>query len=418
MEKKTKIVTGKRILSACRILTAGAIIAMFIMPFTVFAEEEKTQTQSNVAKQEGVVTFSTDYPGVTVKPGGTSTFPLYITNTGSKEANVSLSTKDLPDGWEGMFKNSSSEVSMVHIGSYQEKDDSPSFSYSVTVPEDAEEGMYTFTLNANGGGVNEDLSLSVNVDAEEKKVGAGTFTTDYAQQEGPSGTRFSYTTKLTNNSSDNQTYSLSAEGAPEGWNVSFTPSDAGSATSSVPVDAGSTSSITVAVVPAQNVTAGEYQIKLMADCSGETLELPVTVKITGTYGLEATTTTGNLSVSTYAGETKETTLSIQNTGNIDLTNVSLKAQASVDWKVTFDQDSISNIPAGKSEEVTAYITPAKDAILGDYAVIITASNDAVSSNCDLRVAVQNHTGWGIIAVMIIIALVLGLVYIIRKFGRR
>ncbi len=418
MEKKTRIVTGKRILSLCKILTAGVLIAMFIMPFTVFADEEKTQTQNDTVKQDGGVTFSTDYPGVTVKPGGTATFSLYITNTGSKETNVSLSAKGLPDGWEGMFKNSSTEVSMVHIGSYQEKEDSPSFSYSLTVPEDAKEDMYTITLNANGSGVNEDLALSVKVDAEEKKVGVDTFTTDYAQQEGPSGTRFSYTTKLTNNSGENQTYSMSAEGAPEGWNVSFTPSDAGSATSSVPIDAGSTSSITVAITPAQNVTAGEYQIKLMADCSGETLELPVTVKITGTYGLEATTPTGNLSASTYAGETKEVALSIINTGNIDLTNVSLKAQASVDWKVTFDQDSISNIPAGKSEEVTAYITPAKDAILGDYAVIITASNDAVSSNCDLRVAVQNHTSWGIMAVAIIIALVLGLVYIIRKFGRR
>ena len=69
-------------------------------------------------------------------------------------------------------------------------------------------------------------------------------------------------------------------------------------------------------------------------------------------------------------------------------------------------------------EVTAHITPAKDAILGDYVTVITASNDAVSSDCALRISVQNHTGWGIVAVVIIAFLVLGLVLIIRRFGRR
>ena len=145
---------------------------------------------------------------------------------------------------------------------------------------------------------------------------------------------------------------------------------------------------------------------------------PVTVKITGTYGLTATTPTGNLSASAYAGETKDVALSIQNTGNIDLTAVSLKAQASTDWEITFDQDTINSIPAGGSAEVTAHITPAKDAILGDYVTVITASNDAVSSDCALRISVQNHTGWGIAAVAIIAVLVLGLALIIRRFGRR
>lgn len=307
---------------------------------------------------------------------------------------------------------------MVHVGACQKKEDSPSLSYSLTVPEDTKEDIYTISLNAKGGDVDESLALTVKVDAEEKKIGAGEFSTDYAQQEGDSGTKFSYTTTLTNNSGENMTYSLSAEGAPEGWTVTFTPSDTTTATSSVPVDAGASSTIKAAIVPAQNVTAGEYPITLVAACAGETLELPVTVKITGTYSLTATTPTGNLSTSAYAGETKDVALSIQNTGNIDLTAVSLKAQASTDWEITFDQDTINEIPAGGSAEVTAHITPAKDAILGDYVTIITASNDAVSSDCALRISVQNHTSWGIAAVAVIAVLVLGLVLIIRRFGRR
>ena len=417
MEKTTGGMTKKAVRSVCGLLAAG-LLAAAVMPMHAAADEEEAQPQQITEAEAGKVTFSTDYPGVTIKPGGTSTFTLYITNTGSEETTVELSAEDLPEGWEGSFKGSSNEVSMVHVGACQKKEDSPSLSYSLTVPEDTKEDIYTISLNAKGGDVDESLALTVKVDAEEKKIGAGEFSTDYAQQEGDSGTKFSYTTTLTNNSGENMTYSLSAEGAPEGWTVTFTPSDTTTATSSVPVDAGASSTIKAAIVPAQNVTAGEYPITLVAACAGETLELPVTVKITGTYSLTATTPTGNLSTSAYAGETKDVALSIQNTGNIDLTAVSLKAQASTDWEITFDQDTINEIPAGGSAEVTAHITPAKDAILGDYVTIITASNDAVSSDCELRISVQNHTSWGIAAVAVIAVLVLGLVLIIRRFGRR
>lgn len=417
MRKTSRIMAEKTVRSMYGLLAAGTLTAALVMPVHVFAEEQEAQPPKETTVQEGEVTFSTDYPGVTVKPGGTSTFTLHITNTGSEETTVDLCAENLPEGWQGTFKGGSNEVSMVHISAGQKKEDSPALSYSLSVPEDTKEDTYTITLNAKGGSVDEDLELTVKVDTEEKKIGVGTFTTDYAQQEGPAGTQFSYTADLTNNSGENQTYSMSAAGAPEGWNVTFTPSGA-SATSSVPVDAGATSSITVAVSPAQNVTAGEYPLTLTAESAGETLELPVIVKITGTYGINATTPTGNLSVKTYAGETQDITLSIQNTGNIDLTNISLKAQASTDWEVTFDEDTISDIPAGESREVTAHITPAKDAILGDYVTVITASNKAVSSECDLRVSVQNHTSWGIAAVAIIALLILGLVLIIRRFGRR
>ena len=418
MEKGTKILAQKRVRAAFGLLAAGVLATSLMIPARVHADEEETEAVKAEVSQESAVTFSTDYPGVTMKPGDTSTFTLYITNTGSDETNVSLSAEDLPDGWSGSFKGSSNEVSMVHVGAEQTREDSPSLSYSLSIPEDTAEDTYTVTLNAQGGEVDEDLELTVKVDAEEKIIGGGDFTTDYAEQEGTSGTKFKYTTTLTNNSGENQTYSLSASGAPEGWSVSFTPSDAGSATSSVPIDAGTSSTITVDITPSQNVAAGEYPVTLTAQSAEEKLELPVTIKVTGSYGLTATTPTGNLSVKTFAGETKDVTIALQNTGNIDLTAVALKAQASTDWEVTFDQDTVDSIPAGQSVEVTAHITPAKDAILGDYVTAVTASNDAVSSECDLRVSVQNHTSWGIVAVAIIAALVAGLALIIRRFGRR
>jgi len=168
MGRTAGFVTGKKKRFACGLLAAGVLAAITVlMPVAVFADEADTNSQTEAVSQAGGVVFSTDYPGITVKPGGASTFPLYITNTGSKETTVALEAEDLPKGWEGAFKNTSNEVSMVHVGAHQKKEDSPSLSYSLTVPEDAKEDTYTITLNAKGGSVNEELKLSVKVDAEE-----------------------------------------------------------------------------------------------------------------------------------------------------------------------------------------------------------------------------------------------------------
>ena len=216
MRKTSRIMAKKTVRSMYGLLAAGILTAALVMPMNVFAEEPEAQPPKETVVQEGEVTFSTNYPGVTVKPGGTSTFTLYITNTGSEETTVDLCAENLPEGWQGTFKGGANEVSMVHISAGQKKEDSPSLSYSLSVPEDTKEDTYTITLNAKGGSVDEDLELTVKVDTEEKKIGVGTFTTDYAQQEGPAGTQFSYTADLTNNSGENQTYSMSAAGAPEG----------------------------------------------------------------------------------------------------------------------------------------------------------------------------------------------------------
>ena len=408
---------------AMAVLFAAMSVWCAVMPIRAYADEEDSSSGLQMASasagttaEEGVV-FSTDYPGVSIQPGDTATFSLYLTNDTTAQTNVELSAEDLPDGWEGSFKGSSSEVSMIHVGALQDKDSSPTLSYSLTVPEDAAEDTYTVTLLAKGDDVEAELPLTIKVDSEEAAFGAGEFTAEYAQQEGASGTSFSFSTTLANNGSENETYTLSASGAPEGWSVTFTPSDS-SATTSVPVDAGSSTSITVAVTPAQNVSAGDYEITCVAASATETLELPLTVTITGTYSATLTTPTGNLSVKAYAGETKDVTLTVQNSGNVDLENISLTSAASTDWEVTFDTDTIESIAAGESVEVTVHITPARDSVLGDYVTQITASNDIVSSDVSLRVAVQNHTTWGIVAIAIIAALVIGLGLVIRKFGRR
>ena len=408
---------------ACPIAAALAAGAMLTLSSTaaVMAEEDTTEKVEETAAakdaEDGVITFSTDYPGVTVKAGDTANFSLYLTNTGTSEADVALSADELPDGWTGYFKNSSYEVSSVHVYAGQTKEDSPTLSYTLAVPDDAKDGDYTFALKAAGDDVDSETKLTVRVSSEEESVSDSTLTAKYAEQEGASGTKFTFDATLQNNGSASQTYALSSD-APEGWNVSFTPSGASTATTSVPVDAGSGTSISIAVDPAENVEAGDYKINVTAASPAETLKLPLTVTITGSYAVTFSTPTGNLSVSAYGGETTDVTLDVTNTGNIALQNLSLGGKGSTDWDITYDNDTIDSLEPGATQEVVADITPAENAIIGDYETDLTVSNDQVSETAALRVSVKNHTTWGVVAVIIVAALIAGLAAIIRKFGRR
>ncbi|MGN8630492.1 COG1470 family protein [Blautia sp. HCP3S3_G3] len=369
-----------------------------------------------IVRADSGLTLSTDYPGISVKPGDTSSFTLYLLNGTDTEMNAALSAEKLPEGWEGYFRGSSSEVSSVHVFGNQTKEDSPSLNYSLTIPGETEEGDYQVVLKADAGddGVAE-LPLTIHVTTEE--AGQGNFTAEYPELQGDTGTSFSFDTTLVNNGSVSQSYSLSAN-APEGWQVTFTPSGESSQAASIPVDAGASQGITVKVTPSEKAEQGDYTISCTAVSANETLNLDLKVTIIGTYSLGLSTSTGNLSVSAYANEEAKVTLSIQNTGNVDLNNLQLSSSASTDWNVRFDETTIDTLEAGTTKEITAYIQPSEDAIIGDYVTSITISNDQTSAQTDLRVSVKNHTTWGVAAIAIIVILVAGLAAIIRKYGRR
>ncbi len=99
-------------------------------------------------------------------------------------------------------------------------------------------------------------------------------------------------------------------------------------------------------------------------------------------------------------------------------NLSLSSSAPTGWEVSFDTSSIDRLEAGASVDVTAHITPGDNALTGDYITIITASCDNQTDSAEFRVTVKTQTGWGIFAVIIIIAVITGLYYVMKKYGRR
>ena len=112
------------------------------------------------------------------------------------------------------------------------------------------------------------------------------------------------------------------------------------------------------------------------------------------------------------------TLKLTNNGNIDLEHISLSSSAPAGWEVSLDTTAIDKLDAGASKEITAHVTPGDNALTGDYITLIHAECDNRSDSLEFRVTVKTQTSWGIVAVIIIVAVAAGLYYVMKKYGRR
>jgi uncharacterized membrane protein len=409
---------------AAALLTAALLTAALAGTMPVCAEkgtETETETELTVAETEAAavlgsgIEMSTSYPGLTVKPGDTVSFSLDFASLDGLGHDVSLEEGELPEGWSGYFKGGNNQVTKVHISAAEDAGSSLA-SYSLTVPAEAEEGYYEIDLTADDGeGSTDVLTLGISVSVEE--AGESSFSSEYPEQQGATGSTFSFDTTIVNNRTTAQTYSLSAE-LPEGWQISFVPSGESAAVTSLPVEAGSSQGLTVTVTPSETVEKGDYEIHLTAVSANDTLKTDLGIEIIGTYSVSLSTADQRLSFDAEAGKQSSVTLTITNTGNVDLENLNLTSSASTDWDVTFSESTIDTLEAGASKEITAYVTPSEDAITGDYVAYIAISNSETSSSAEFRVSVKTSTTWGFAAAGIIVVIILGLAAIFKKYGRR
>ena len=406
MEKAARI--GKP-LSCGRVRFLMAAFAAVMMALIMFWGSRTT------VHAAGGLSLSTEYPGVTITPGETLNITLTLTNTSGSPVNADVAIASLPDGWEGYLQGGDYEVNEVHVGTASE---GTQLTLHLTVPDSLEEGTYTVQVDAD---VSEEIydSLTLSFEVNEVNAGAGSFTTEYPEQEGTAGTSFSFSTTLINNGLSTESYSLSSS-APSGWQVSFVPSDESTSVASIEVESSTSQGLTVEVVPPEGVEAGEYDISCSAVSASETLTTDLKVVITGTYGISLSTPDGRLSFDSQANKDTDVTLTVTNTGNEELQNVTLTSSLPSGWEVTYDVEDgiIDSIAAGSSAQVVATVTPSSEAITGDCVATFTAETDEATSSAEFRVSVKTSTLWGFVAVLIILCVAAGLVYVFRKYGRR
>ena len=352
----------------------------------------------------------TTYPSIATRPGESVETGISISNTTGSDRLVSLKIISLPKNWSAYIEGGGKIIDKIYVGS-----NTQTFSFTVKIPNDIEQGRYTVTLEASSGSISDrlDLEYFIKDDIDNK----GQLQANYTELKGSSDTTFDFEVKLTNNKNEAQTYSLGAD-VQRGWQVKFSAQYDTKQIASISVEPNSTSTLKVSVVPPANVEAGEYIIPIAATSAADTLAADLKVIITGSYAMEVTTPTGRLNAETTAGRRTPIDIQIQNTGSSELRGIKLTSWKPNGWDVEFDNDTIESIAPGESTTVKAYITSDEKAIAGDYVVSIYAETPEVKDSAEFRVMVKTSTIWGLVGVGVIALLAAGLYWIFKTYGRR
>ena len=247
-------------------------------------------------------------------------------------------------------------------------------------------------------------------------------TTDSPTLTGPNTTDFSFNLTVNNGSAQDQTISAKAT-APTGWTVSTKLSDAQAA--STVVKAGATSTVTVSATPPQDAPAGHTDIDVTVTAGSRQIPGKLGVDITGSFKITLSTPNQLVSAHGAAGSGTTQQIVVTNDGTGPLTNVKLTASTKpTNWTVTFDNDTVPSIPPKQQATVTATITPTGDAVTGDYQVTFTASapgengTNAATSDLAMTFTVETSPIWLLAGFGLIVAILVGLFYVFRTYGRR
>jgi len=352
----------------------------------------------------------TDYPAVAVEAGRSVTFDLEVI-TASPRA-VDLSVAEIPDGWQATLRGGGFVVG----GVFGDPETPPSVELEIRVPPDAESGDHTVLVRGSSGGLTDTLQLTLTV--AEQAAGAVTLEAEFPSFRGSATDTFNFRLTLENNTPDETTFTLNAQGPP-GWQVSARPTVETRA-ATVTVEGGGETEVEVDADPPENVTAGEHTVVVAAAGGrGRSAEAELTVEITGNVELELTTSDERLSRDGGAGRTTDIELEIRNRGTSELSDVRFAASPPAGWDVEFEPTTLATVAPGDTGRVTARVTPSGDAVAGDYNISVTATGgNGGADTMELRFTVNTSRFWAFIGIVVIIAVIVGLRTVYQRFGRR
>ncbi|HET6770517.1 MAG TPA: NEW3 domain-containing protein [Actinomycetota bacterium] len=354
------------------------------------------------------ISITTPYPAVAVEPGESATFDLQVTAGGRERVDLAVTQK--PKGWDATLRGGG----FVIDGVFTDPDQAPQAQLEVDVPAEAKGGTYRVVVAASSSAGSDTLELDLRV--AKAATGSLELTSQFPSLQGPSDATFTFDLEVTNNTPQETTFSLEALG-PEGWQVSARPAGQEQASTLI-VAGGQTGSLTVTADPPDDVVANTYPIQVGVSGGGRDAATELQVEITGNFAMTVTTPDERLNVDVVADRTTNIALLVVNDGTAPLVGVELAATPPTDWNVEFTPPVIQQIAPGASAQAVASITPAGNAVAGDYVVTIDARIPETTSQMELRTTVKTSGFWGFVGILLIAGALVGLAWVFRRYGRR
>ena len=390
-------------------------LAVSLMSWSASSAREDNEDNKNLPPR--AISVAPEYTGVVVPEGEDVSIDLTVRNGGRQDELVHLELTSVPKGWKAQIKTYSFEVTGVHVKS----DSSKNLTLKAEPEEDLGPGDYVFSVKGqtqDGALVStSDVTISVIKEEEKKKPKGVVITTSYPVLRGPTDAKFEFSVQVENKLDEDTIFNLIAEG-PSNWEINFKPSWEDKYFSSLRVKGNLSESMAVEVKPHALAEPGAYPIKVKVKSETAEAEAELRVVLTGTYKLDVGTPTGLLSLNAYQGKESRLSFYVKNSGSATQNNVRFLSFKPENWKVTFEPEKIETLQPGEVKQVEGLITPAEQALVGDYAVSLSVEGEKQTKDMELRVTVKASTAWGWIGIGIIVLVIAGLVTLFVRMGRR
>jgi uncharacterized membrane protein len=373
------------------------------------------ETPADTRPERGITVY-TEYSGVVVPVGETVRLDLVVANKGRRDEIVALNLVSAPKDWKTELKGGGFTVTGVAVPDGKDR----RLTFTAEPPKGQEPGTHTFVVE----GVTADGALrskqTITVTTKKRPAGGSddlAVTTAYPMLRGPSDATFEFSLDVENKSDADRTVNLAAQ-APTGWEVNVKPGYESKLISSLNIKGSQSKTVNVEIKPAKDAQAGEYPISVRVSSGPSAVTKPLTVVLTGIYKLEAQTPPGILSTEAVTGRPTTVSLVVRNTGSAVNRDVELTATKPENWEVKFEPEKIPALEPGAFKQVEAKITPAAQALVGDYSVALTANGEKASDHVEMRVRVNAPSLWGWIGIGLIAVVIGGMGGLFAWLGRR
>ncbi len=396
----------------------GWVVACLAMPVLSAPVAGYAQKTDSTARSERLLVMATEYPGIVIPQGKEVSMDLTFFNKGRTDETVDVRISRKPDGWKARIKTYRFTVTGVHVPA----DDKKSLTFEAIPDKEQPPGDYDFLIEAATRDgrfkLSESLRVTLTRDQEGQAQDQGVrLTTSYPVIRGPSNAAFEFSVEVDSRLDKEAIFDLFAQG-PAGWEVNFKPAYESKYISSLRIRPNQSQSIAVEVKPGPGAAAGEYPIAVRVSSGEAKGEASLTVLLTGTYDLEVGTPSGLLSLEAYQGQPANVSFYVRNSGTAANSNIRFMSFKPENWKVEFAPERIDLIEPNTLKQVEMIITPAEEALVGDYSVAVRIDGEKSSKTLEFRVSVKASSTWGWIGIGIIVAVIAGLFGLFRALGRR
>ena len=394
----------------------GFMIAFWVVTcFSSFALAKEENTKKDLPERG--ISVSPEYPSVVVPEEEDVSVDIVVRNGGRRGETIDLTLTSVPKGWKAWFKTYSFKIGGVYV----ESDSTKNVTFKAEPEKGTGTGKYLFPIKAqttDGQLISSsELVITVEGKKEEKKSEGINITTSYPVLRGPTDAKFEFSLDVENKTDKEAIFNLAYD-APKNWDVNFKPSYEDKYFSSLRIKKDQSQTMAVEVKPYVLAEPGEYPVKVKVSSDKAKGEVKLTVVLTGTYKLDAGTAEGLLSLNAYQGKGANMSFYVKNNGSAAQNGIKFLTFKPENWKVEFSPEKIDMLPPAELKQVEMTITPADQALVGDYSVGVNVEGEKSTKNMEFRVTVRSSTAWGWIGMIIIVAVVAGLVFLFVRMGRR